>query len=197
MEQQVWSGRQGAGENEVSERERLLNLLCRWKTAEAWREVVVISGVANGHSCDGEGFSCEVLMKKKEEEEGQEQLDRAFIRQLIVGPITAKPSMPGAPMSQLLALERSSQGYEYQLVTGASSCMAGSPMPGERSYLEAYLDVGSTPAGIMHSDGMEAVLLHPRGIQASLSGQIHGQYYANVTMLLGPVIGRVTQATAV
>ncbi|CAM9986285.1 unnamed protein product [Scytosiphon promiscuus] len=68
------------------ETDRLLDLLFAWKTGEAWREVVVVCGAADG--CGGRGglsSSCELEILDSEH-------PGCAIRQIVAGPITDDPA---------------------------------------------------------------------------------------------------------
>jgi hypothetical protein len=137
----------------------LLDTLFRWRSGEAWREVLLL--------CGGSDCPCEMLITDSSRP-GQ------IIRQLVPGSIAvAGPgAAPGPSPSGALG-----EGGRFSFRTAVPEAAADG-----RGYLELSCHVG--PAS-------------PEGPLTSVEANFRGRPGVAARLTVGPVIGRVTQTTAI
>lgn len=104
--------------------------------------------------------------------------------------------------SRASSFDRKSASYsgDNSATTREEGCKPPVPLPpvsvnGERSYLEATLDAGLSPSAAIAA-GWEPTA-SARGLQASVVAKAVTVSFVGATVVLGPVIGRVTQGSAI
>jgi hypothetical protein len=198
----------------VQERTRLLQLLLQWKAGEAWREVVLLCG--SGASSIGSGcelhissVSCDSSTADSSDTAAiaaaAASIATTVIRQLMPGPITAAPTDSSdqccngtvdSCISYTLA-SADSTDTQHSSSSSSSSSTALQPLHNQRSYLTVACDAGASPEQLRRTNGSAAVDAHPRGVAPTITAQLTGVFKADARVIVGPVIGRVTQCTAV
>jgi hypothetical protein len=194
----------------VQERTRLLQLLLQWKAGEAWREVVLLCG--RGASSFGSG--CELLISSVSSDSSTADSSETttavatvattVIRQLMPGPITAAPTNSsdqccnGAVDSCISYTLASADSTDAQHSSSSSSSSAAlQQLRNQRSYLTVACNAGASPEQLRRTNGGAAVDARPRGVCPTITAQLTGVFKADARVVVGPVIGRVTQCTAV
>jgi hypothetical protein len=197
----------------VQERTRLLQLLLQWKAGEAWREVVLLCG--RGASSIGSGCELHISSVSSDSSTADTPETAAtaaaattIFRQLMPGPITAAPLSSSVEccngtvdscISYTLAsadntdTQQSSSGT----VTSTSTSTALQSLHNQRSYLTLACDAGASPEQLRRTNGSAAVDAQPCGVSPTITAQLTGVFKADARVVVGPVIGRVTQCTAV
>jgi len=165
-----WSARE-------SDQERLLAWLFDWKAQEPYRELLFVSGASSG-GCAATGLVRDDAWPVN----GVAGGGRA--RQLVAGPVTDRAGdWPFAPL-------------EGSLGPGSRFAVRHQPLTGQRAYAEALFKVpvprGSCTATTTQGGGSSSTC-----VARVAAAKVIGHFFEEVNVVVGPVIGLVTDHSAI